>query len=245
MAAIASPRITITYRRRPLSRICCYGWLFATLASRAGGGDESSIREPVAAGLAWKWRAVELEIGREVKVLADRRAQKPCSHPARELLDIIAEGSRHSGRARVGLINRAVDIAITPTTDEAQWGIEDHWSSPLETLQTHRGDCEDYAIVKYVALREAGLSAEDVKIVIVRNIFPSEYHAVAAARVDGEWLILDNRWLTLVRDTDMRRAIPQFVLEESGVNRFIPANHDVSGRNDSRPVSALRFLRRS
>jgi predicted transglutaminase-like cysteine proteinase len=199
--------------------------------------------EPVAAGLAWKWRAVELEIGREAKVLADCRAQKPCSYPARELLDIVAEGSGHSGRARVGLINRAVDIAITPTTDEAQWGIEDHWSSPLETLQTHRGDCEDYAIVKYVALREAGLSAEDVKIVIVRNIFPSEYHAVTAARVDGEWLILDNRWLTLVRDTDMRRAIPQFVLDESGVNRFIRPNQDVPGRNDSRPVSAIRFLR--
>jgi transglutaminase-like putative cysteine protease len=62
-------------------------------------------------------------------------------------------------------------------------GVEDHWSSPLETLQTHRGDCEDYAIVKYVALRQAGLPTADVKIVILRNQFPNEYHAVAAARV--------------------------------------------------------------
>jgi predicted transglutaminase-like cysteine proteinase len=57
-------------------------------------------------------------------------------------------------------------FAITPTSDEAPWGVADHWSPPFEILQTHRGDCEDYAIVKYVALLQAGLSHDDVKIVI-------------------------------------------------------------------------------
>ena len=157
-------------------------------------------------------------------VLAGCREQKPCPEPARELLNIIAEAGGRTGRARVGLINMAVDLAITPTADEAQWGVEDHWSSPLETLQTHRGDCEDYAIVKYVALREAGLSSADVKIVILRKLFPSEDHAVAVARVNGEWLILDNLHLTLVRDTDMTRAIPKFQLDGSGVHRFVPSS---------------------
>jgi predicted transglutaminase-like cysteine proteinase len=86
------------------------------------------------------------------------------------------------------LINRAVDLAITPTSDEAQWGVADHWSPPFETLQTHRGDCEDYAIVKYVALLQAGLSHNDVKIVILRNLLPKEDHAAVAARVEGQWL---------------------------------------------------------
>jgi predicted transglutaminase-like cysteine proteinase len=106
--------------------------------------------------------------------------------------------------------------------------VEDHWSSPFETLQTHRGDCEDYAIVKYVALREAGLSNADVKIVILRNLLPNEYHAVAAARVNGEWLILDNRRLTLVRDTDMTRATPKFQLDEDGLHRFVPQSRKAS-----------------
>ncbi len=180
--------------------------------------------ELVVGGLASKWHAVELEIGHEEMVLAGCRGQKSCPEPARELLNIIAEAGGRTGRARVGLINRAVDLAITPTADEAQWGVEDHWSSPLETLQTHRGDCEDYAIVKYVALREAGLSSADVKIVILRKLFPSEDHAVAAARVNGEWLILDNLHLTLVRDTDMTRAIPKFQLDDSGVHRFVPTS---------------------
>jgi predicted transglutaminase-like cysteine proteinase len=177
--------------------------------------------EPVLGPLTSKWRAVELEIGHEERVLADCRAQRPCPEPARDLLNLIAEGAGRTGRARVGLINRAVDLAITPATDEAQWGVEDHWSSPFETLQTHRGDCEDYAIVKYVALRQAGLPTEDVKIAILHNQFPNEYHAVAATRVNGEWLILDNRQLTLVRDTDVIRATPKFLLDEHGVHRFV------------------------
>jgi predicted transglutaminase-like cysteine proteinase len=177
--------------------------------------------EPVLGPLTSKWRAVELEIGHEERVLADCRAQRPCPEPARDLLNLIAQAAGRTGRARVGLINRAVDLAIAPVTDEAQWGVEDHWSSPFETLQTHRGDCEDYAIVKYVALRQAGLPPEDVKIVILRNQFPNEYHAVAVTRVNGEWLILDNRQLTLVRDTDVIRATPKFLLDEYGVHRFV------------------------
>jgi predicted transglutaminase-like cysteine proteinase len=220
------------------------GAIEQTLANDRSGRPLFGMEtEPVEGGLAWKWRTVELQIDREAKVLADCRAQKLCPEPARELLNIIAKGSGHTGRARVGLINRAVELAIRPTADETQWGVADHWSSPLETLQTHRGDCEDYAIVKYVALRAAGLSDGDVKIAVVRTLFPDEYHAVTAARVNGEWLILDNRWLTLVRDTDMMRSIPKFVLDENGVNRFVRHSRDVPGPNAGRSLPAARILR--
>ena len=75
--------------------------------------------EPIAGEVAAKWRAVEAGIDREQHVLAHCPAQETCPVVARELLDIIAEGAGRSGRARVGLINRAVDLAITPTSDEA------------------------------------------------------------------------------------------------------------------------------
>jgi hypothetical protein len=63
-----------------------------------------------------------------------------------------------------------------------------------------------------------------VKIVIVRNLLPKEDHAAVVARVDGQWLILDNRQLALVRDTKMAGCIPRFVLDEHGTRRFIPPN---------------------
>lgn len=97
------------------------------------------------------------------------------------LLDLSLEGAGRNGRARVGLINRAVDLAVRPVSDETQWGVQDHWSDPLETLHSSLGDCEDYAIVKYAALLAAGLAKDALKIVVLRNRLPDEDHAVVAA----------------------------------------------------------------
>ena len=178
--------------------------------------------EPVIEGdVLAKWTRVKADIDRELDAVTQCRASGACSPAAERLLELSVEGVGRSGRARVGLINRAVDLAIGPESDETQWGVQDHWSSPFETLQSNRGDCEDYAIVKYLVLRAAGISQDDVKIVIQRDTFPHEDHATLAARVDGQWLILDNRTLTLVRDTDVVRTIPRFVLDQHGARRFV------------------------
>jgi predicted transglutaminase-like cysteine proteinase len=177
--------------------------------------------DPVAEGeLAEKWHRVEDAMAEELALVAQCRANGNCPPVAQRLMNISAEGAGRSGRARVGLINRAADLAIRPISDEAQWGVADHWSDPFETLLTNRGDCEDYAILKYAALLEAGIAKEDVKIVILKYSFPNQTHAAVAARVDGQWLMLDNRTLALVRDMDVRRAIPEFVLNHEGVKRF-------------------------
>jgi predicted transglutaminase-like cysteine proteinase len=178
--------------------------------------------EPVVEGeILDRWHRVKADIAGEFEALRHCLVGSPCPPAARRLLDISAEGAGRSGRARVGLINRAVDMAISPTSDERQWGVADRWSAPFETLASRRGDCEDYAIVKYVALLAAGVPAADVKIVILKHLLPREDHAAVAARVDGEWLILDNLTLTLVRDTDLLRSIPVFVLDQDGARRFV------------------------
>jgi hypothetical protein len=83
------------------------------------------------------------------------------------------------------------------------------------------GDCEDYAIVKYAALLAAGFPKDLVKIIVWRNRMPDEEHAVVAVWVDAQWLILDQRTLALVPDTSVTRVIPEFVLGEDGVRRFV------------------------
>jgi predicted transglutaminase-like cysteine proteinase len=179
---------------------------------------------PVLGGDVWtKWSGVEASIRDEADLFARCRANAElCPPAAQSFLAIVAQGRALSGRARIGVINRAVNMAIIPTSDLAQWGVIDRWSPPLETFATGRGDCEDYAIAKYVALREAGVAAEDVRLIIVRNLAANEDHAVVAARLDGAWIILDNRWLTLVADSDMTDAIPLLVLDDTGVFAFAP-----------------------
>jgi predicted transglutaminase-like cysteine proteinase len=180
--------------------------------------------EPVTAGALFdKWSRAKASIGQDLDVVSRCQTNEPCPPSAQKLIGLSREGAGRSARARLGLINRAVDQAISPMSDEKQWGVADHWSDPLETLQSSRGDCEDYAIVKYAALLKAGLPAKDVKIVVLKTAFPREDHAVVAVRADDQWLILDNRTLTLVRDTDMIRAIPEFILDQRGVRRFVLA----------------------
>ena len=85
-------------------------------------------------------------------------------------------------------------------SDLAQYGQIDVWSSPLVTFAHGAGDCEDYAIAKFVALRLAGIAADDLRIVIMHDTIRGEDHAVAAARLDGHWLTLDNRRMAMVED---------------------------------------------
>jgi predicted transglutaminase-like cysteine proteinase len=178
--------------------------------------------EPVTDGpLLEKWRRVEAIITKDLELIVQCQAAQPCPAPAQKLIDLSRQGTGRSGRARIGVINRAVNLAIRPVSDETQWGIPDRWSEPLETLHSNSGDCEDYAIVKYAALLAAGLPKDAVKIVVLRNRLPNEDHAVVAVQVDHQWLLLDNRTLTLVRDTDVMRAIPEFVLDDQGVRRFV------------------------
>jgi predicted transglutaminase-like cysteine proteinase len=178
--------------------------------------------EPLAAGaIVTRWSGVEAEIRADDEVLARCREGASCPSAARRFLAIIDEGRAQNGRARIGIINRAINLAIIPTSDMAQWGVAEHWSAPLETFTTRRGDCEDYAIAKYVALRAADVAERDVKLVVVRDTAAGENHAMVAVRLDGAWIILDNRWLPLVRDREMPRARPLFVLDDNGVRRFV------------------------
>jgi hypothetical protein len=111
-------------------------------------------------------------------------------------LAIVPEGRSRTGRARIDVINRAT---------------------------TGAGDCEDYAIAKYVALMEAGIAAANLRVVIVHDLVVGASHAIVAVYIDGAWLTLDNRWMALVDDRDMRRVTPQFVLGRDGAKQFVPA----------------------
>jgi predicted transglutaminase-like cysteine proteinase len=108
-------------------------------------------------------------------------------------------------------------------SDLALYGADDVWSPPLATLAIGAGDCEDYAIAKFVALQEAGVSADDLRIVILRDDIRKEYHAVVAARLDGDWLMLDNRHMAMVEDQQVREYHPVFLIGHGGIKRYLDA----------------------
>jgi predicted transglutaminase-like cysteine proteinase len=164
--------------------------------------------------MAAKWQSLQPVIRIETRMLDICRADSNLCAPATSrFLAIIDAGRALSGRARVGEINRAINLAIRPVSDAARFGVPDVWTTPLTTFAAGAGDCEDYAIAKYVALREAGMDAADLRLMIVRDRTLNQDHAVTAARVDGEWLILDNRRMLLLSDMDVVNLTPLVALD--------------------------------
>jgi predicted transglutaminase-like cysteine proteinase len=169
-----------------------------------------------------KWRAVERAIHDEMLVLAlCEEAPGRCASPAaRQFLAIIADGRARDGRARLGEVNRALNLAVRSGDDLALYGATDVWRSPLALLETGAGDCEDYAIAKYVALRAAGVAAQDLRIVILHDAQRHEDHAIVAARLDGRWLMLDNRRMAMIVDVNLTNVAPLFVIDHDGGVKF-------------------------
>jgi predicted transglutaminase-like cysteine proteinase len=176
-----------------------------------------------AGGLHDKWQGVahKLDDERVQLALCDGDRDDCASTAALQFLAIVDSGRARAGRARLGEINRAINLAIHPMSDLAQYGEIDVWSSPLVTFYRGAGDCEDYAIAKYVALLEAGIAANDLRIVILRDTLSGEDHAVAAVRLDGHWLMLDNRRMAMVEDAYVRNYQPLFVIGPSGPMRYV------------------------
>jgi predicted transglutaminase-like cysteine proteinase len=149
--------------------------------------------------LAMKWQSAQRLMSEDrARLLACRAEPWMCGDGESRLEAIVALGRGRAGRARIGEINRAVNLAIRPVSDERRFGVMDRWSGPLETIGAGEGDCEDYAIVKLLALHETGIERNDLRLVIVQDRVTQTDHAVAAVRLDGRWLLLDNRFLALV-----------------------------------------------
>jgi predicted transglutaminase-like cysteine proteinase len=196
-------------------------------------------------GLHDKWIGVQRRLDDEMVQLALCEGDRDgCASPAAlKFLDIVDAARQREGRARLGEINRAINLSIRPMNDLAQHGQIDVWTSPLATLARGGGDCEDYAIAKFFALRRAGLAPEDIRIVVLHDTIHGEDHAVAAARLDGHWLTLDNRRMAMVEDIDVRNYRPTFVIGQHGVMRYddTPVLADASGNNSVAPL-VVSFL---
>lgn len=79
-------------------------------------------------------------------------------------------------------------------SDMEHWGEEDYWATPVELLTTNGGDCEDFAIAKYLTLKSMGVPDEQLRIVYVKALELNQAHMVLAwyPEPDADPLILDN-----------------------------------------------------
>jgi predicted transglutaminase-like cysteine proteinase len=219
----------------------------ATLIRKSAEPFGLSASSLTGGGLYDKWQGVQRRIEDELVQLALCEGDPDrCASPAAlQFLAIIDAARLREGRARLGEVNRAVNLAIRPVSDLAQYGQIDVWSSPLVTLARGGGDCEDYAIAKFVALRLAGIAPEDLRIVVLHDTIHGDDHAVAAARLDGRWLTLDNQRMAMVEDANVRNYRPTFVIDQHQVMRYVdtPLLASATGPIPAAPLTVGSLVR--
>jgi predicted transglutaminase-like cysteine proteinase len=88
-------------------------------------------------------------------------------------------------------VNSAVNKLISYRDDMTAYGKVDHWATPMESLAGY-GDCEDYALVKYLSLIELGLPHDQMRIVILKDNARNIGHAVLAVTLNERTYVLDN-----------------------------------------------------
>jgi transglutaminase-like putative cysteine protease len=107
---------------------------------------------------------------------------------------------------RAVAINTAVNRLIDYRSDKDVYGKLDYWAAPVEILTKGKGDCEDFAILKMAALKAAGVPADSMALVILRDASRNFFHAVLAVSTNSGTYVLDNLRDAVLTD----RQLPQY-----------------------------------
>jgi predicted transglutaminase-like cysteine proteinase len=108
--------------------------------------------------------------------------------------------------------------------DQKAYGRAEYWALPEEFLRAGRGDCEDYAIIKYLALRYLAEPAQDMWLLLGKSLGRDSGHAVLAARDGSRVFILDNlsrpAHLLIPEPQYLQSFIPFYAINEQGIWRL-------------------------
>lgn len=133
-----------------------------------------------------RWKA-EREDSAESCIAADSLAS-PCAPP--EWTDLVERLRGLPLRRQLEAVNDAINAH--PYVSAVQnWGDPAHWETPFEFMRKN-GQCQDYAIAKFLLLRELGVPNDRMRLVVLRDVRRQFDHAVLVVSVDGQELLLDN-----------------------------------------------------
>ena len=106
-------------------------------------------------------------------------------------------------------------------TDAQNFGQSDYWATPIEFLR-RSGDCEDYAITKYVTLRQLGVPADRMRMVVVQDVLRDIAHAVLAVKTSDGVVILDNLTNAVLPQERVSQYVPYYSVNEAARWAHVP-----------------------
>jgi predicted transglutaminase-like cysteine proteinase len=120
--------------------------------------------------------------------------------------------------------------------DIRHWGQEDYWASPAEIVASNGGDCEDFSIAKYYALKELGVPIRGLRITYVKATRTNQPHMVLAyyPRPDADPLILDNLVSEVRPSSERPDLIPVYSFNDDDV--WVSRDGLPGGHSGGRPT---------
>ena len=148
-----------------------------------------------------------------LQCLSDEEA---CTRRFRGLRHILLQGADLRLEQQVRLVNRYINGQRYEDDRVSSWSVAgNQWETLTEFLHSG-GDCEDFAVAKYFVLREFGVDAEDMRIVIGKEPQRATHHAMLAIRFDeGVWLLENDNTIHRNGYQDISRFV--YAINEQGI----------------------------
>ena len=132
---------------------------------------------------------------------------------------LINDNQHRSDFEKLTLVNDFFNKHIEFVDDIKHWNKEDYWATPLETLITEGGDCEDFSIAKYFTLRALGIAEDTVRMMYVKALDYNQAHMVVIYIPNkGDYpLVLDNINRDIVSANQRRDLKPVYSFNGQGL----------------------------
>ncbi|MEB1083530.1 transglutaminase-like cysteine peptidase [Citrobacter portucalensis] len=133
-------------------------------------------------------------------------------------------------REKLTRVNQFFNKRLEFKDDMVVWRQQDYWATPIEFLRKGAGDCEDYAIAKYITLREMGVPANQLRITYVKALQLNQAHMVLTwyPTPNAIPLVLDNLKDAILPATQRPDLLPVYSfngegmwLPQAGVNKRV------------------------
>ncbi|MDR1709804.1 MAG: transglutaminase-like cysteine peptidase [Candidatus Accumulibacter sp.] len=167
-----------------------------------------------------------------------------------ELLDdwlaMVASARSLREDAKLARVNDFINTRLFFEDDITIWGQSDYWATPLEMIGQGRGDCEDFAIIKYISLRMAGVASSRLRLVYSKAQLDGLAGPVWVAHMvlayypspSAEPLVLDNLNHAILPASHRGDLQPMFSFNSDGIFA------GVSGRGAATAAAGIGRLSR-
>lgn len=140
----------------------------------------------------------------------------------RYLHNLALENQELPVMAKLELVNTTLNH-LPWIADAVHWKKADYWASPIETLATFGGDCEDIAIAKWITLNHLGISGKHLRLAYAKIKRTGESHMVLvyienpedAVENQNGW-VLDNYVDDIKRGKDRKDLLAVYVTDAKG-----------------------------